>query len=113
MIKSGRLSHGYESITECFGRTMRDEGVASLWRGNAANVLRYFPTQALNFAFKDRIKALFGYSREADGYWAWFAGAMPILLVLRNIDAPSLLALRFMPFVSCWGLKDMLMRRCA
>merc|ERR1719213_731836 len=28
----------------------------SLWRGNAANVVRYFPTQALNFACKDFYK---------------------------------------------------------
>merc|ERR1712117_761518 len=28
-------------------------------RGNMANCLRYFPTQALNFAFKDKIKAQF------------------------------------------------------
>ena len=31
----------------------------SLWRGNWANVLRYFPTQAFNLAFKDSIKGLF------------------------------------------------------
>jgi solute carrier family 25 (adenine nucleotide translocator) protein 4/5/6/31 len=24
-----------------------------LWRGNWVNVIRYFPTQALNFSFKD------------------------------------------------------------
>merc|ERR1711994_1086428 len=34
-------------------------GVPSLWRGNAANCLRYFPTQALNFMFKERIKQVF------------------------------------------------------
>jgi solute carrier family 25 (adenine nucleotide translocator) protein 4/5/6/31 len=28
-------------------------------RGNTVNVIRYFPTQAFNFAFKDSIKALF------------------------------------------------------
>jgi len=31
-----------------------------LWRGNLANVIRYFPTQALNFAFKDTYKTMFG-----------------------------------------------------
>ena len=33
--------------------------------GNLANVLRYFPTQALNFAFKDTIKATFKTSKDA------------------------------------------------
>ena len=37
-----------------------------------ANCLRYFPTQALNFAFKDKIKALFG-SKKSDGYGTKFA----------------------------------------
>jgi len=31
----------------------------SLYRGNLANVIRYFPTQALNFALKDQYKAIF------------------------------------------------------
>jgi hypothetical protein len=50
-IKQGRLSHKYNGIVDCFSRTYRDEGLAALWRGNTANVIRYFPTQALNFAF--------------------------------------------------------------
>ena len=33
--------------------------------GNLANVLRYFPTQALNFAFKDAIKAAFAVPKDA------------------------------------------------
>ena len=33
--------------------------------GNLANVLRYFPTQALNFAFKGQIKQLFNVPKEA------------------------------------------------
>lgn len=28
-------------------------GFIALWRGNGVNVIRYFPTQALNFSFKD------------------------------------------------------------
>jgi len=74
MIKQGRLTEPYKGIGDCFSRVIRDEGVVSLWRGNMANVLRYFPTQALNFAFKDQFKRMFGYSKEKDGYWKWFAG---------------------------------------
>jgi solute carrier family 25 (adenine nucleotide translocator) protein 4/5/6/31 len=53
---------------------MAEEGTISLWRGNTANVLRYFPTQALNFAFKDYFKRMFGFKKDKDGYWVWFAG---------------------------------------
>jgi len=52
-IKQGRLSHPYKGVVDCFARTYKDEGLLSLWRGNTANVIRYFPTQALNFAFSE------------------------------------------------------------
>lgn len=45
MIKAGRLSEPYRGIGNCFSRTIKDEGFVSLWRGNAVNVIRYFPTQ--------------------------------------------------------------------
>ncbi|VVA99942.1 unnamed protein product [Arabis nemorensis] len=74
MIKAGRLSEPYKGISDCFGRTVKDEGIISLWRGNTANVIRYFPTQALNFAFKDYFKRQFNFKKDKDGYWKWFAG---------------------------------------
>uniref|UniRef100_A0A1J3EK72 ADP/ATP translocase n=1 Tax=Noccaea caerulescens TaxID=107243 RepID=A0A1J3EK72_NOCCA len=74
MIKSGRLSRPYTGISDCFGRTIKDEGMVSLWRGNTANVIRYFPTQALNFAFRDYFKRMFNFKKDKDGYWKWFAG---------------------------------------
>lgn len=74
MIKQGRLSEPYKGIVDCFSRVSKEEGVGSLWRGNTANVIRYFPTQALNFAFKDYFKKLFGMKKDKDGYWWWFAG---------------------------------------
>ena len=46
----------YNGIGDCFKRVVAEQGVGSLWRGNAANVVRYFPTQALNFACKDFYK---------------------------------------------------------
>jgi len=74
MIKSGRLQTPYKGIGECFSRVIREEGFLSLWRGNLANVIRYFPTQALNFAFRDYFKRTFGFNKDKDGYWKWFAG---------------------------------------
>jgi len=46
----------YNGIGDCFTRVVAEQGFGSLWRGNAANVIRYFPTQALNFACKDFYK---------------------------------------------------------
>ncbi|XP_051123505.1 ADP,ATP carrier protein 1, mitochondrial-like isoform X2 [Andrographis paniculata] len=74
MIKNGRLSEPYKGIGDCFKRTVRDEGFASLWRGNTTNVIRYFPTQAINFACKDYFKGLFNFKKDKDGYWKWLAG---------------------------------------
>ena len=46
----------YNGIGDCFSRVIKEQGFGSLWRGNLANVVRYFPTQALNFACKDFYK---------------------------------------------------------
>jgi len=74
MLKTGRLAEPYTGIGDCFSKVIKQEGVAALWRGNTANVIRYFPTQALNFAFKDYFKSLFGFNKDRDGYAKWFAG---------------------------------------
>jgi len=67
MLKSGRLDKPYAGVIDCSRRILTEEGVIPFWRGNLANCLRYFPTQALNFAFKDKIKAAFKPSKQ-DGY---------------------------------------------
>jgi solute carrier family 25 (adenine nucleotide translocator) protein 4/5/6/31 len=59
MLKTGRLATPYAGILDCTKRVVAEEGVASLWLGNFANCARYFPTQALNFAFKGSIKQMF------------------------------------------------------
>jgi len=65
MIKQGRLDKPYTGVMDCTTRVLKTEGVYPFWRGNLANVLRYFPTQALNFAFKDAIKAAFAVPKGA------------------------------------------------
>jgi len=68
MIKQGRLKEPYKGVGDCVMRVMKTEGILPFWRGNLANVLRYFPTQALNFAFKDTIKAIFKTPKDAPTY---------------------------------------------
>jgi len=56
-IISGEVKR-YTGIVDCFSRVSSEQGFAAFWRGNLTNIIRYFPTQAFNFAFKDSIKAL-------------------------------------------------------
>jgi solute carrier family 25 (adenine nucleotide translocator) protein 4/5/6/31 len=72
MIKQGRLDKPYSGVVDCTMRTFRTEGLLPFWRGNLANCLRYFPTQALNFAFKDKIKVAFKMNKT-DSYGTKFA----------------------------------------
>jgi len=74
MLKVGALDKPYRGITDCAQRVVAEEGFNALWKGNFVNVLRYFPTQALNFAFKDYYKKKFSYNKTKDGYAKWFVG---------------------------------------
>lgn len=67
MIKQGRLDRPYKGVIDCTVRTFQSEGVLPFWRGNLANVIRYFPTQALNFSFNGRIKQSFK-SKSSDPF---------------------------------------------
>lgn len=89
MIKQGTLSEPYKGVVDCTLKTFRTEGFYPFWRGNLANCIRYFPTQALNFAFKDKIKVMFKQNKN-DGYVINFskniaaggaAGAMSLCFV--------------------------------
>uniref|UniRef100_A0A3B3YNU0 ADP/ATP translocase n=1 Tax=Poecilia mexicana TaxID=48701 RepID=A0A3B3YNU0_9TELE len=65
----------YKGIVDCIVRIPKEQGFLSFWRGNLANVIRYFPTQALNFAFKDKYKKIFldGVDKRTQ-FWRYFAG---------------------------------------
>lgn len=76
MIKAGRLAAPYKGMSDCFRRVYVEEGFSQFWRGNWANVIRYFPTQALNFAFRDSFKVMFPWKKDKDGYLKWFCGNM-------------------------------------
>jgi len=64
----------YKGIVDAFRRIPAEQGFGSFWRGNLSNVIRYFPTQALNFAFKDRYKQIFQRYDAKTDFWKFFAG---------------------------------------
>lgn len=42
----------FKGMLDCIVRTVREEGILSLWRGNGSSVIRYYPSVALNFSLK-------------------------------------------------------------
>jgi solute carrier family 25 (adenine nucleotide translocator) protein 4/5/6/31 len=65
----------YKGINDCFMRLVKSEGILSLWRGNIPNVMRYFPNQALNFAFKDTFKLYFCNFDPHKNFWKYALGS--------------------------------------
>lgn len=66
----------YNGIVDCFVRVVKEEGALALWRGNLANVLRYFPTQALNFSIKDYLNRLFCPFQANKNPFKFFLGSL-------------------------------------
>ena len=90
----------YKGIVDCFSRVHKEQGFLSFWRGNVVNVVRYFPTQALNFAFKDTYKKLFmdGIDKKKE-FWKFFAGNLAAgqWLIFEQLKDFFLLLLVFYP----------------
>jgi len=62
------ITKPYTGMMDCLIRVPKEQGIQAFWRGNFSNVLRYFPTQALNFMFKDAIKKVFD-AKKDDPFW--------------------------------------------
>lgn len=73
--KQIKKENQYKGMVDAFIRIPKEQGFLSFWRGNLANVIRYFPTQALNFAFKDKYKQVFlGGVNKNKQFWRYFMG---------------------------------------
>lgn len=68
----------YTGFLNCMSRCYHEEGLISLWRGNWANVVRYFPTTALNFGFKGFFNRVFN---------KWDAKKQPLMNAVGNVLA--------------------------
>ncbi|KAF8040668.1 hypothetical protein BT93_B2789 [Corymbia citriodora subsp. variegata] len=67
IVGGGRRKFG--GMFDCIFRTVREEGVLSLWRGNGSSVIRYYPSVALNFSLKDLYRNLLRSSSSPDGHF--------------------------------------------
>ncbi|KAK9101355.1 hypothetical protein Scep_024785 [Stephania cephalantha] len=56
----------FKGMVDVFVRTVREEGVVSLWRGNGSSVLRHYPSVALNFSLKDLYRNILRGEKSSD-----------------------------------------------
>ncbi|XP_022754668.1 probable ADP,ATP carrier protein At5g56450 [Durio zibethinus] len=66
IVADGRRK--FKGMLDCIVRTVREEGVLSLWRGNGSSVLRYYPSVALNFSLKDLYRNILRNGYYQDGH---------------------------------------------
>ncbi|KAF7817378.1 putative ADP,ATP carrier protein [Senna tora] len=69
-VNTGRRK--FKGMLDCIVRTVREEGILSLWRGNGSSVLRYYPSVALNFSLKDLYKNMLRSGNSGENF---FTGA--------------------------------------
>ncbi|KAK3207148.1 hypothetical protein Dsin_021194 [Dipteronia sinensis] len=66
MIKSGRLSHPYKGIGDCFARTVRNEGIISLWKGNTAHMMGLITTKVIMSDIANSYLSFIDYKKDKD-----------------------------------------------
>ena len=76
LIKQGIIEIPYSGIGNCTIRVFKKDGFLSFWRGNAVNCIRYIPTQAMNFSFKDKIKDIFPTKSNAGNFEKLYRNTM-------------------------------------
>eukprot|EP00249_Psilotum_nudum_P016070 c25643_g1_i1 orf=444-1481(-) len=84
----------YNGMLDCIVRIAREEGVRSLWRGNGSSVLRYYPSVALNFSFKDLYRTILTSGRRNEdilstawcNFLAGAAAGCTALIVVYPLD---------------------------
>ncbi|KAK4366264.1 hypothetical protein RND71_014144 [Anisodus tanguticus] len=81
-------------MLDCIVRTVMEEGVLSLWRGNGSSVVRYYPSVALNFSLKDLYRNIL-HSNFQDGHFlsgssanfvAGSAAGCTMLIIIYPLD---------------------------
>lgn len=75
-VISGKVQP-YKGIGDCFSRVYAEQGLASFWRGNLVNCLRYAPQQGSALAFNDFINEnLFPKYDSKTDFWKSFGAKL-------------------------------------
>jgi solute carrier family 25 (adenine nucleotide translocator) protein 4/5/6/31 len=74
LLRQGRINRPYAGMFDAMSAVVRTEGSLGLWRGILCDVIVYYPSQALNFAFKDSFRQLFPWTRQQHGFGLFFVG---------------------------------------
>lgn len=71
-VLSGKVKR-YSGIVDCFQRVHQEQGLASFWRGNLVNCIRYAPQQGSALAFNDALNNAFPKYDSRTQFWQSFA----------------------------------------
>ncbi|CAI9093711.1 OLC1v1023123C1 [Oldenlandia corymbosa var. corymbosa] len=82
----------FKGMIDCIARTVREEGILSLWRGNGSSVIRYYPSVALNFSLKDLYRSILRseggqfFSGPSANFVAGSAAGCTTLVIIYPLD---------------------------
>lgn len=82
----------FKGMLDCMVRTVREEGILSLWRGNGSSVIRYYPSVALNFSLKDLYRSILRdngnpiFSGPSANFVAGSAAGCTTLVIIYPLD---------------------------
>jgi len=74
-VMSGKVQR-FSGIGDCFKRVYAEQGLASFWRGNLVNCLRYAPQQGSALAFNDFLNTLFTNYNPNTDFWKGFGAKL-------------------------------------
>ena len=56
MMDLGYLDRAYKGVTDCLNRVLSEEGRLAIFKGNGANLLRFYSSETINYFSKEEIR---------------------------------------------------------
>lgn len=52
LVEMGVLQRSYAGVLDCMRRVRQEEGLWAFWKGNSANLLRFYGSETINYLSK-------------------------------------------------------------